>query len=41
MRSLKQHAIAADFVFDGTTLRRNTAVVIDGQWIHAVVPSAE
>src|SRR5712671_7828660 len=41
MRSLKQHAIAADFVFDGTTLRRNTAVVIDGQWIHAVVPSAQ
>jgi N-acetylglucosamine-6-phosphate deacetylase len=35
--SSRQHAIAADFVFDGTAVRRDAAVVIDGADITAIV----
>jgi N-acetylglucosamine-6-phosphate deacetylase len=35
------HAVAADHVFDGLTLRDNAAVVIDGGQIAKIVPRAE
>jgi N-acetylglucosamine-6-phosphate deacetylase len=38
MIGAKRHAIAADIVFDGTGLHRDSAVVIDGADIAAVVP---
>ena len=34
----KRHAIAADIVFDGAALHRDSAVVIEGADIAAVVP---
>jgi N-acetylglucosamine-6-phosphate deacetylase len=37
----ERHAVAADHVFDGATLRRGAAVVVDGGNILAVVPQAE
>jgi N-acetylglucosamine-6-phosphate deacetylase len=36
-----QHALIADFVFDGTAVRRDAAVVLDGPKITAVLPSSE
>jgi N-acetylglucosamine-6-phosphate deacetylase len=36
-----RHALAADFIFDGDTLRENHAVVVDGATIAAVVPRRE
>jgi len=36
-----QHAVTADYVFDGAVVRRNAAVVIEGTHIVAVVPRAE
>jgi N-acetylglucosamine-6-phosphate deacetylase len=41
MNSAKQHALAADHVFDGTTVRRDAAVLIDGTRIVDVVPRGE
>ncbi len=37
----KRHAIAADFVFDGSAVHRNAAVVIGDDRITAVVPRAD
>jgi N-acetylglucosamine-6-phosphate deacetylase len=37
MSAPRQHAVAADCVFDGTVVRRDAAVVIDGTRIAAVV----
>jgi N-acetylglucosamine-6-phosphate deacetylase len=36
-----QHAVAADYVFDGTEVRQHAAVVIDGTTITAVTPHAD
>src|SRR5262249_17834745 len=36
--SIARHAVAADHVFDGRALHRNTAVVIEGSSIAALVP---
>jgi N-acetylglucosamine-6-phosphate deacetylase len=36
-----QHAIAADCVFDGTAVRRDAAVVVEGTRIAAVLPRSE
>jgi N-acetylglucosamine-6-phosphate deacetylase len=36
----KPHAVAADFLFDGTAVQRDAAVVIEGARIAAVVPKA-
>jgi N-acetylglucosamine-6-phosphate deacetylase len=41
MNSRTQHALAASFLFDGAVLRRDTAVVIEGGEIIAVMPRAE
>jgi N-acetylglucosamine-6-phosphate deacetylase len=41
MSAPEQHAIAAEYVFDGTALQRNAAVVIEGAHITAVVPRNE
>ena len=41
MSAPRHHAIAADCVFDGTTVHRNGAVVIEGARIAAVVPRNE
>ena len=41
MSTRTQHAVAADFVFDGTVVHRNAAVVIEGTRIVAVVPRTE
>jgi N-acetylglucosamine-6-phosphate deacetylase len=41
MSTAEPHAIAADFLFDGTTLQRDAAVVIEGARIVAVVPRGE
>jgi N-acetylglucosamine-6-phosphate deacetylase len=38
---MTRHAVAADHVFDGATLHRDAAVVIDGARIVAVVPRRE
>ena len=35
------HAIAADYVFDGTVVRERTAVIVDGSRIVDVVPTTE
>ena len=37
----KQHAIAAHWVFDGTVLHRDAALIIDGARIAALVPRSE
>lgn len=37
----ERHAVAADYIFDGVTLRRGAAVVIERGVILAVVPQAE
>src|SRR5215475_684482 len=37
----REHAVAAAYVFDGTNLRRDAAIVIDGSRIKKVVPRAE
>src|SRR5690349_9986220 len=36
-----QHAIAADTVFDGTVLRSNSAIVLQGSQILCLVPASE
>ena len=36
-----QHALIADFVFDGTALRRSAAVVMDGPKITGVLPASD
>jgi len=41
MMSAERYAIAADVVFDGATSRRNSAVVIEGSTIAAVMPRGE
>src|SRR5262249_17906655 len=41
MSAPMQQAIVAECVFDGTTVRRNAAVVIEGPRIAAVVPRGE
>ncbi|MPZ57225.1 MAG: N-acetylglucosamine-6-phosphate deacetylase [Rhizobiales bacterium] len=41
MSTPTQHAVAADWVFDGATVRRGAAVVIEGPRIAAVVPRTE
>jgi N-acetylglucosamine-6-phosphate deacetylase len=41
MNSHDQHAIAADFVFDGATTHRNAVVVIDDSRIATIAPRAE
>src|SRR5258706_10822495 len=41
MSTERQHAIAADHVFDGTVLHRDAAVVVDSQKIVALMPRAE
>lgn len=41
MSTPKQHAVAADYVFDGIVVQRNAAVVIEGPRIVAVMPRAE
>src|SRR5262245_34191692 len=41
MSSAQWHAVAADHVFDGTAVRRNAAVVIDGAHIVDVVSRGE
>jgi N-acetylglucosamine-6-phosphate deacetylase len=41
MSQPKPHAVAADFVFDGTTVHRHAAVVMEGARIAAVVPRRE
>src|SRR5712671_6468906 len=41
MSAQRQHAIAADRVFDGTAVHRNAAVVAEGAEIIALVPRAD
>jgi len=41
MNAASRHALAADSVFDGASLRQDFAVVIDGERIVAVVPTGE
>jgi N-acetylglucosamine-6-phosphate deacetylase len=41
MSGSKQHAISADYVFDGMAVQRDAAVVIEGADIVAIVPRAE
>src|SRR5712671_4260699 len=41
MSAQRQHAIAADRVFDGTAVHRNAAVVAEGADIIALVPRAD
>ena len=41
MSASDQHAIAAEHVFDGVTLRRDLALVLEGERIAAVVPRRE
>jgi N-acetylglucosamine-6-phosphate deacetylase len=41
MMSAERYAIAADVVFDGATSRRDSAVVIEGSTIAAVMPRGE
>ena len=41
MNSSGLHAIAADYVFDGTVVRERTAVVVDGARIVDLVPTSE
>jgi N-acetylglucosamine-6-phosphate deacetylase len=41
MSAQTQHAIVSDSVFDGTTVHRNAAVVIEDREIVALVPSGE
>jgi len=41
MSTATQHAIAADYVFDGAVVHRNAAVIIDGAGIVALTPRTE
>jgi N-acetylglucosamine-6-phosphate deacetylase len=41
MSGSKQHAVSADYVFDGMAVQRNAAVVIEGSGIVGIVPRAE
>ncbi|MGA8155744.1 MAG: N-acetylglucosamine-6-phosphate deacetylase [Rhodoplanes sp.] len=41
MSTATQHAVAADYVFDGAVVHRNAAVIIDGGSIVAIAPRAE
>jgi N-acetylglucosamine-6-phosphate deacetylase len=41
MSATKQHAVAADHVFDGSVVRRDIAVVVENRRIVAVVPRRE
>ena len=41
MSNNRQHAVAADYVFDGLALQRNAAVVIEGPRIVALIPRTE
>ncbi|HEX4557058.1 MAG TPA: N-acetylglucosamine-6-phosphate deacetylase [Xanthobacteraceae bacterium] len=41
MSTQRQHAIAADCVFDGTSVLRNAAIVAEGSEIVALVPHAD
>ena len=41
MSTATQHAIAADYVFDGAVVHRNAAVIIDGESIVAIAPREE
>ena len=41
MNTRMKHAVAADFLFDGTLVHRDAVAVIDGPIIAAVVPRAE
>jgi N-acetylglucosamine-6-phosphate deacetylase len=41
MKRSGQHAVAADFVFDGATMHLNSAVIIDDSRIVTVAPRAE
>ena len=41
MSTTTQHAIAADYVFDGAVVHRNAAVIIDGAGIVALTPRTE
>ncbi|MGZ8372662.1 MAG: N-acetylglucosamine-6-phosphate deacetylase [Rhodoplanes sp.] len=41
MSTATQHAVAADFVFDGAVLHRDTAVVMDGARIVGLAPRSE
>jgi N-acetylglucosamine-6-phosphate deacetylase len=41
MKMPKHHAIAADFVFDGSAVHRNAAIVIGNDRVTAIVPRAD
>ncbi len=41
MSDTTQHAVAADYIFDGVTVHRNSAVVIDGERIVRIAQAAE
>jgi N-acetylglucosamine-6-phosphate deacetylase len=41
MSTVTRHAVAADFVFDGNAVHRDTAIVIDGARIAAVKPRGD
>ena len=41
MNASDRHAIAADHVFDGVTLRRDLALVLEGERMTAVLPRRE
>ena len=41
MSTQRQHAIAAHFVFDGTSVHRNAAIVAEGAEIVALVPRVD
>ena len=38
MSDVIRHAVASDYLFDGTSLRRNCAILIDDQRRHAALP---
>jgi N-acetylglucosamine-6-phosphate deacetylase len=41
MKNAGRHAVASDFVFDGTALRRDHAVIIEGSTISGLTPARE
>jgi N-acetylglucosamine-6-phosphate deacetylase len=41
MNASRQHALAADCVFDGLVVQRNAALVIEGARVVAVLPRTE
>ena len=41
MNARKLHAVAADYVFDGTTRHAHAAVMLDGSQIAQIVPGSE